>query len=644
MRYFTIIITTFILGWMSPLEGYAQSKRLEKANKDFDSHAYIDAQEVYLRVVENGYHSAQVLKKLADTYYYNSNYKEAGKWYGKLIEEYEIQTEPESYFRVALSLRTMGDLETSSKYMRRYYELLGKEIPENFDYESPEVMQQIYSASQEIDVNEVSVNSGAADFGPAFYGENHIVFASARDGSSGRHEWNEIPFLGLYQAKRAEDGGDLSDVVSLKGSINSPYHEASTVFTADGKTVYFTRNNYKNRKARYDDTHTMRLKIFKATLQDDGSWEEILELPFNNDAYSVAYPALNPTEDKLYFSADFEGTHGLSDLWYVKIDKRNNTYGEPINLGEKINTLGRDAFPYIDSENVLYFASDGRPGLGGLDVFYTQLDEQGMPTEIKNIGAPVNTSQDDFAFIKDASTGRGYFSSNRTDIEKEAGVDRLYYFKEECHLFIRGVVYDDETEEFIPLASIELLDENGEKIDTKVTDNEGNYEFKVPCDYDFVIKAAAEGYHTRELHVLMDEVDEVMELDIALTLIDPCAGDLGCKLDLQPIYFDFDKWDIREDAKVELSKILEAMKMYPELIIHIESHTDSRGDELYNMNLSEKRAQSTRSWLIEKGIDNSRLTAKGYGESQLVNHCSDGVECTEEEHQLNRRSMFLIKD
>lgn len=192
---------------------------------------------------------------------------------------------------------------------------------------------------------------------------------------------------------------------------------------------------------------------------------------------------------------------------------------------------------------------------------------------------------------------------------------------------------------------MELLDQNGELIDSKEVTEEGRYEFKVPCDHDFIVKGIAEGYHTKELHAIMEEAEEnILDLDIPLKPIDPCAGDLGCKLDLQPIYFDFDKWDIRPDAEVELAKILEAMKLYPELVIHIESHTDSRGTEKYNMTLSERRAQATRDWLIDNNIDAFRLTAKGYGESLLVNDCTDGIDCTDEEHQLNRRSMFLIQD
>lgn len=627
---------------------YSQSGRINKADEDFDSHAYIDAQEVYLKVVEKGHKSEQVFQKLADTYYYTSDYKNASIWYEQLIEEYDESVTPEVLFRAALSIRSSGDIATSGKYMFKYYQIIGKKVPENFDYANPEVLHQLYEASQQIDIEEVAVNSEFSDFGTAFYGHEHIVFASSRDASSGKHEWNNEPFLDLYLAKRDDDGDNLLEAMKLKGDINSPYHEASAVFTKDGKTAYFTRNNFKRGKAKYDDSQTMRLKIFKAKLQEDGSWGEVEELPFNNDAYSLAYPALNPDEDKLYFSADLEGTYGQSDLWYVIIDNTvvtDSIYGEPVNLGEKINTVGRDAFPYIDENNVLYFASDGRPGFGGLDVFYTKLDSLGMPTEIKNIGFPVNGPQDDFAFIKDAATGKGYFSSNRTEEKGETGVDNIYYFTEECHLFINGIVYEEETEEPISLATVELIDESGELIDSKEVDENGKYEFKVPCDHDFIIKGIAEDYYPKELHALMDEIKkDILELDIPLKPIDPCAGDLGCKLDLQPIYFDYDKWDIRPDAEVELAKILEAMKMYPELVIHIESHTDSRGTDKYNLNLSERRAQSTRDWLVEHNIDSSRLTAKGYGESRLVNDCIDGVDCTDEEHQLNRRSMFLIKE
>lgn len=649
MRYITLSILCFLFTIGSSIV-YGQSDRIHKADKDFDSHAYIDAQEVYLKVVEKGHQSPQVLQKLADTYYYTSDYKNASLWYKRLIDTYEAEVQPESYFRAALAVRTHGDLEASGKYMLKYYELLGKEAPDNFDYANPAVLQKLYEESQEIAIEKVSINSDFSDFGPAFLGEEYIVFASSRDASSGKHEWNDEPFLDLYQATRDTVGDDLIEVLKLEGDINSPYHEASAVFTTNGKTAYFTRNNFKHGKAKYDESNTMRLKLFKASLQEDGSWGDIEELPFNNDAYSIAYPALNPTEDKLYFSADLEGTYGQSDLWYVTIDTTANVasdsiYGSPINLGEKINTIGRDAFPYIDENNVLYFASDGRPGFGGLDIYYTKLDSIGMPTEIKNIGAPVNGPQDDFAFIKEATTGKGYFSSNRTEEKEEVGPDNIYYFTEECHLFIEGVVYDEDTDEPIALAEVTLLDESGEQIDSKAVEEDGSYNFKVPCAHNFIVKATAEGYYPKELHALMEDAEnDILELDIPLKPIDPCEGDLGCKLDLQPIYFDFDKWNIRADAEVELAKISEAMLLYPELMIHIESHTDSRGTESYNLSLSEKRAQSTRDWLIERGIDASRLSAKGYGESQLVNDCSDGVDCTNEEHQLNRRSMFLIQN
>lgn len=435
MRYITVFILCFLFSsGISVL--YGQSNKIKKANVDFDSHAYIDAQQVYLKVVESGHASAQVLQKLADTYYYNSDYKNASLWYERLMEDYEEEASPEAILRASLSIRSSGDIETSAKYMHKYYDSIGKEAPESFDFANPEVLQQLYAASQQIDIEKVAINSDFSDFGTAFLGEEYIVFSSSREASAGKHKWNNEPFLDLYKAKRDEEGDDLIEATKLRGDINSPYHEASAVFTRDGKTAFFTRNNFKQGKARYDDAHTMRLKIFKATLQEDDSWGNIEELPFNDDAHSVAYPALNVEEDKLYFSADFEGTHGLSDLWFVNIDSSATGYGEPVNLGDKINTIGRDAFPYIDENNILYFATDGRPGFGGLDIFFTQLDSLGFPTEIKNIGAPVNSPQDDFAFIKDATTGKGYFSSNRSDVEGENGLDNIYYFTEQCHLFI----------------------------------------------------------------------------------------------------------------------------------------------------------------------------------------------------------------
>ena len=223
--------------------------------------------------------------------------------------------------------------------------------------------------------------------------------------------------------------------------------------------------------------------------------------------------------------------------------------------------------------------------------------------------------------------------------------DDIYLVKEICSITINGKVFDEETKDPLPGAQVSLLDENNQLVSQTTATNDGTYNFVGDCGTQYTVRGIKEGYNPYEKMIETPMLSGTIDVPLPLRRIGPCPpNDLGCKLNLQPIYFDFDKSNIRPDAEIELAKILAAMREYPELIIHIESHTDSRGNDSYNMALSERRAQSTLKWLVGKGIDANRLTAKGYGESQLVNQCSNGVSCTAEEHQLNRRSMFIIKN
>ena len=292
---------------------------------------------------------------------------------------------------------------------------------------------------------------------------------------------------------------------------------------------------------------------------------------------------------------------------------------------------------------MLYFASDGHLGLGGLDIFKTQLDANGMPTKIENLGEPFNSPQDDFALIIEPEKERGYLTSNRGGSSSEN--DDIYYFYKECKILLKGQLKDKHTKEPLAGGTVKLLDANNTLVKEIVVGADGNYLFEVDCGSDYVLQGSKEGYSAEEYAIATPIKSGELIQDLELEIDGPCApNDLGCRLALEPIYFDFDKDNIRPDAEIELAKILEAMKLYPELVIHIESHTDSRGSDSYNMALSERRAQSTRDWLINEGIDANRLTARGYGETRLVNHCSNDVPCTVEEHQLNRRSMFIIQD
>ncbi|MFK5982630.1 MAG: OmpA family protein [Flavobacteriaceae bacterium] len=621
----------------------AQKKQITKANKEFDKFSYIDAREIYLKVVEDGYKSAEIYEKLGDTYYYNSEYKNASKWYSRLVNEFPNEVETEYYYRAAQSLKSVGKYEESDAMMILYTENNGdKLIAENFN-ENPNYLESIADGARAFVIDKVTVNSEYSDFGPSFY-MNKIVFASNSKETEGTktQSWNGLPFLDLFEADM-DEFGNLSNVVELNGDVNTKYNESSTAFTKDGKTMYFTRNNYLEGKKGRDKNKTIRLKLYKATKSGDTFWGNIEELPFSSKEYSVAHPTLSIDEKRLYFASDMEGTLGMSDLWYVDV-LENNTYGVPVNLGPKINTEERESFPFISDKNKLYFSSNGRTGLGGLDVYVVSLNEKGgVNGEITNLGEPTNSSNDDFGFIINEEKRIGYISSNRGG-DNGSVDDDIYLIKENCIITASGLITDVETGELIPGAEVLLLDENNKLIKSMTVGSNAKYNFETDCDTEYTVRAIKKDFIPNEKRIKTPIETGSIDVPIQLKRIGCPPNDLGCKLTLQPIYFDFDRFNIRKDAAIELAKILTAMDQYKELIIHIESHTDSRGDDLYNEILSEKRAQSTLNWLVDHGIDRSRLSAKGYGEKQHINECSNGVKCTEEEHQLNRRSMFLIQN
>ena len=391
-----------------------------------------------------------------------------------------------------------------------------------------------------------------------------------------------------------------------------------------------------------DEDKIIRLKIYRASRSGDTFWTNVEELPFNHDSYSVAYPALSKDEKRLYFSSDMPGTIGMSDLWYVDILEDGN-FGKPINLGGSINTEAREAFPYISDKNKLYFSSDGHLGLGGLDVFVTQLDEEGGSGDVINLGEPINGSLDDFGFIINEEKRMGFYTSNR---EGDGGSinDDIYGIIEKCDITITGNVTDEDTGHPIPGAMVTLMDGDNNYVTSMVVGENAIFSFMAECDSKYSIIGTKKDHKPDEKIVKTPNETGTINIPLVLKNLGCPPDDLGCRLELLPIYFDYDRYNIRPDAAVELAKIVAALKEFPEMNIHIESHTDSRGNDTYNELLSEKRAQSTLNWIVEQGIDRSRLSAKGYGEKRLLNECSNDVKCTEEEHQLNRRSMFIIQN
>ena len=643
-------ITILLFAALLSVSAFSQTRpRMKKADKIYDRFSYIDARDIYIKVIEQGYRSPQLYEKLADTYYYNGQYEDASKYYDELFsifpnEDYPDPISSEYFFRAAQSAKTMGNYDRANDLMQQYADnggdtLIVKNFMANRNY-----LEDIAANRKDFQVNDAGINTEGSDFVSSFY-NGKLLFASTTNSTGDKlYEWTNDGFLDLYIADIGEDG-TLSNARALPGEVNSPYHESSTALSKDGKTLYFTRNNVEEGKKKFGSDKKLTLKLFKAQLQEDGSWGMVERLKFEGDTKenSFAHPALSNDGKRLYFASDMEGTFGASDLWYVNINE-DGTFGVPVNLGPGINTGARESFPYIDSENMLYFSSDGHPGLGGLDVFVAEMGADGTPGDIRNMGEPVNSAADDFGFIKDPERKLAYVSSNRSGSAGSLSDDIL--FLKACEVTIAGTVTNSETGDLLAGAVVTLLDENNQLLATTTSDELGRYQFDtiLGCNTSYLVRSTLEGCEPRERLITTPGVSQQMEVPVMMDC-DPCpAEDLGCRLSLEPIYFDFDRYNIRPDAEIELAKILSALNEYPQLIIHIESHTDSRGNDEYNEALSERRAQSTMQWLIDKGIDPGRLSAKGYGEYQLTNRCGNNSDCTEEEHQLNRRSMFIIQN
>ena len=623
---------------------YSQKAQIAAADKKYDRYAYVDAIKTYERVADKGYKSAEMFQKLGNAYYFNAELAKAEKWYSELFAMSDDQ-EPEYYYRYAQCLKSIGKYDKADKMMSEFNKKSGNDARAKLFNKNKNYLEVIKANSGRYTIEDAGINSEFSDYGSSF-SNNKLVFASARDtgGVSKKvFKWTNQSFTNLYESP-VKANGKLSEPKRFQSSINSIFHESTPVFTKDGTTMYFTRNNYLDGKKGKDSDRITLLKIYKATQKDD-KWTDVVALPFNSDQYSVAHPALSPDEKTLYFASDMPGTLGQSDLFKVTINN-DGSYGTPVNLGTSINTPGRETFPFISEENELYYATDGHPGLGGLDVFTCKIGNDGLLSESENVGAPINGKTDDFALLIDSKNRTGFFTSNR---EGGKGYDDIYKFIEirklTCEQELSGVVTDQDGGRILPNAQVTLLDDSFIELKKVFSNDKGYYVFEVVCGKTYYIRANKPEYNISEQKITIAKETGKTDLPIALEKkIKPVqvGDDLAKVFGIKIIYFDLDKSFIRKDAAYELEKILAVMEQNPTMKIDIRSHTDSRQTQKYNEALSGRRAKSTMVWLIKNGVEASRLTAKGYGENQLVNNCADGIPCTETEHQANRRSEFVI--
>lgn len=628
----------------------SKTKLVKRADEYFDKMWYAEAATLYEQALSKGEksYSYDVLKKAGDSHYFNTDMENAYKWYNILYTKYESNMGSDYLFKYAHSLKGIGNYKRSKRLLKLYNrKLVGEEV-EKQTKQNEIVLDGLLRMEGKFDVANLSINSKYSEFSPMYYGGDQMVFASAKDSSifnTRKYKWNNQPYLDLFVAKVNEETQDFKDALKFSKKINTKYHEASVAFSPDNETMYFTRNNY-GKKLKRDKNGINHLKIYRSRKVND-EWLEAEEVSFNSDAYSTGHPALSPDGKQLYFVSDMPGSIGETDIFVVDV-LENGSFSSPRNLGPEINTEHKEMFPFINDKK-LYFSSDGHVGLGGLDVFEVAFDDEAGFLEVRNVGKPVNSKKDDFSFIVDEETQKGYFASNRSGGK---GDDDIYSFKtlhvEEIPTSINaisGVVTELITGDIMPNALVELLDENNIKLKEMETDENGNFIFEdLDADTRYVLKTTKGSYFDDNREVATKE-NEIVNVDVSMRkLNDMIAVEDGIKkLKTEMIHFNFDKSFIRKDAALELDKLVAVMNDSPNMVIKIESHTDSRGDAVYNKYLSDKRAKSTRDYIIAQGIDPKRIeSAIGYGEERLINECNGSIRCTEEEHYLNRRSEFII--
>ena len=601
----------------------AQNKNTKIADKLFARFEYVDAVKEYQKLVENGKADPYVYMQLADANYNMFNSAEAIKWYKKATE---TQQDAETYYRYAQMLKAEGKYDDANKQMRKFAAAAPSDLRAKAFNENPNYIPSLLDKTKLFDVKSSEISSDKSDFGAVLY-DNSLYFASARNGARKNYGWTEEPFLDIYKADYNTDGTITN--ASPVTELNSKWHDGPITISADGKTAYFASESYKEKQSSPKDKKAnakySQVYLFSVTKNGD-SWGTPSSLPFNDKSFSNSNPSLSRDGKTLYFSSNRSGSVGGTDIWKVAVNA-DGTYGEPQNLGNKVNTEGNESFPFIADDNkTLYFASSGKQGFGGLDVYQIDLTNG----EATNLGKPVNTEKDDFAFTFNESKKIGFLSTNRN------GNDDIFIVNPICAVDVLIVVTNAKTGEILANASVSILDDKKNVIATEMSNAKGEVSYKVECDRAYVVQASKDGFEGNTFAVTKSKGPKA-KVDAALQPIDVIVTET--EIILKPIYFEYDKSNITQEGAFELDKLVQVMKNNDKMVILAKSHTDSRGSDKYNLTLSERRAKSTVQYIISKGIDSSRISGKGMGELEPKEVCNP---CTEAQHALNRRSEFLI--
>ncbi|SHJ74727.1 OmpA family protein [Pseudozobellia thermophila] len=707
-----LLFILIILVVLVPVNAQTDTKR---ADTYFERAYYRDAIPLYEALLPKN-KSAQLVKNLADCYYHTFDMRAAAKWYEYLASHYAESMDENHYFKLNQSLKAIGQYEKADRVLIDHYQGQNLEEKVRQTKRNGTYLKNVRAIGERFAIKNLSINTASSEFGAAIV-DSVVVYSATRKKPGvlpKLYRWNNQNYLDLYShpKDRLQSGDTLSTPFSQK--INSRLHEGTFAITKDRKTLYFTRNS----KKRTEDEKISHLKIYRAD-QIDGTWTNITELPFNGDGFSTEHPALNPDETRLYFSSDRDGGHGGFDIYYVAVQK-DGTYGSPVNLGGTINTAQKEQFPFVDQKGNLYFSSNGHPGFGLLDIFLSKNDE-GSFSKPDNLGLPLNSGYDDFAFWLSDDEVHGFFASNRPEGK---GSDDIYSFREtrpliieDCWQLISGVITDRTTKEPLARANIEIVKSGGTVRESLLSAPDGSFTFVVDCNASYRITAQKQGYESNSKMVPTDDVrkdskDGSLSLEslqvigerkalalqkereaaekkaLAAAKLRKEQEELALRerllreeenrkkqaetrqkekskrakeiekaiateeaivkkddrtlLEIGEIHFDYSLWYLRREARMRLNKVVEIMKKYPNMVLEIGTHTDIRGNSAYNRELSQKRADAAKDYLVKNGIAKNRVIAKGYGESRPIVKCETEESCTEEDHEWNRRCELVV--
>ena len=770
MKYIYILLIVFSIQFI-----HAQQQDLQRANRLFEKTYYSDAIPLYEKVRTKN-QTVEVIQKLGDCYYYTNDYEKAREQYALLVNSSAKELNEEFYFRYAQTLKTKGNYTEAEKVMRNFFVASNNsEALKKMDSDIKN-LKNVTAIGERYNISNLALNTSNSEFGATILGDN-LIFAAVKKKPTlfdKTYKWNNESYLNIVSIPLKNANLNDSIVTYFSKDLKSAMHESNAIFTKDGKFMYFTRNNSNNGRRGKNTDKISNIQIFRAEYLKN-KWTNIVALPFNSPDYSVEHPALSLDERTLYFASDMPGTLGSFDIYSVSINGLG--YGNPINLGDKINTAKREQFPFVSDDNKLYFSSNGHEGYGALDIFVSEIQNNSF-SKVLNVGLPVNSGYDDFAYYVDSDSKEGYFSSDRPGGK---GKDDIYSLKEtkdllveDCKQYIAGIITDADSHLVLENATVVLKNGTNQEIEKAITAIDGKFSFTVECESNYSIFATKENYtensksfrilnernksndgslEIRSFEIIKKEEQIALEQkraadlllaqqlkaaelvaleqkkkadaialqekkiaeanalkqkkkDDALALESKRLADLAAIQQLKkdklaadkkeaelaaakkkdklaaekkqselaaakkkekmaaivaaekdvvkdkdrliiktdPIYFDYDMWYIRKESKKILNRVVELMKKYPEMVVEIGSHTDNRGTTKFNFDLSRKRADATRAYVLDQGITKNRIVAKGYGESVPVVKCIPEDSCDEEQHELNRRSEFVIKN